>query len=93
MKKKTIAVNILYTHTKTHKESYPRQQMPTKQATDSSVVISLHPHTLTHTQNLFHANVKRVKTNPLGRKTIENTKQTGYETVHSDSFCRMFARE
>lgn len=67
MKKKLLLL-IYYTHTKTHKESYPRQQMPTKQATDSSVVISLHPQTLTHTQNLFHANVKRVKTNPLGRK-------------------------
>lgn len=77
MKKKPIAVNILYKHTKkTHKTIYPRQQMPTKQATDSSVVISLHQHS--HTYHLFHANVKRVKTNPEPKKkTIENTKQTG----------------
>lgn len=44
MKKKPIAVNILYTQT--HKKSYPRQQMPTKQATDSSVSF---PFTLSHT--------------------------------------------
>lgn len=61
--KKPIAVNILYKHTKkTHKTIYPRQQMPTKQATQ--IRLSSFPFTNTHTYHLFHANVKRVKTNP-----------------------------
>lgn len=58
MKKKPIAVNILYTQT--HKKSYPRQQMPTKQATDSSVSF---PFTLSHT----HA----YPTKPLSCKSKE----------------------
>lgn len=58
MKKKPIAVNILYTH-KLTKKSYPRQQMPTKQATDSSVSFPFTlSHTHKHTQNLFHASQK-----------------------------------
>lgn len=66
--KKTIAVNILYTH-----NNSPRILSTTTNAnkTSNRFVCRHFPsptHTLTHTQNLFHANVKRVKTNPLARK-------------------------
>lgn len=44
--KKNLLLLIYYTHTKTHKKIFSRQQMPTQQATDSSVSF---PFTNTHT--------------------------------------------
>lgn len=82
MKKKPIAVNILYTQT--HKKSYPRQQMPTKQATDSSVSF---PFTLSHTcipNKTSFMQVKRVEltlsASSVGgenKNKTRNMKQTG----------------
>lgn len=62
--KKSIAVNILYTHThtKTHKKSFHDNKC--QQNKQQIRLFHFPSHTPTHMQNLFHANVKRVKTNP-----------------------------